>query len=69
VAALTPRRSEFPKDALTPRKSSKGAARLDEVPPTPRVNIRDLEKGNVRMTEAELKLQNKHSKWSRKTDV
>jgi hypothetical protein len=69
VAALTPRRSEFPKDSLTPRKSSKGTVRLDEVPPTPRVNSRDLEKGDVKMTEIELKLSKKPSKWSRKTDV
>jgi hypothetical protein len=46
VTALTPRRSEFPrelKDGGGPR--SKRRARLDDVPPTPRLRPEDLEKG------------------------
>lgn len=46
VTALTPRRTEFPrelKDGGGPR--SKHRARLDDVPPTPKLKPEDLEKG------------------------
>jgi hypothetical protein len=55
VAALTPRRTEFPshlKDE-SPARSSKsrgGRSKYDDVPPTPRLKPEDLEKG-MRATE------------------
>ncbi|KAI1434770.1 hypothetical protein GGR50DRAFT_383449 [Xylaria sp. CBS 124048] len=46
VAALTPRRSEFPRSAKGPSgRSSRGHARIDDVPPTPRLGPDDVEKG------------------------
>ena len=47
VAALTPRRSEFPRSVKesTGGRSKGGRVRLDDVPPTPRLKPEDLEKG------------------------
>ncbi|KAB5583151.1 hypothetical protein GE09DRAFT_292249 [Coniochaeta sp. 2T2.1] len=47
VAALTPRRSEFPRSVKerTGGRSKGGRVRLDDVPPTPRLKAEDLEKG------------------------
>ncbi|KAF3761744.1 hypothetical protein M406DRAFT_243757, partial [Cryphonectria parasitica EP155] len=46
VTALTPRRSEFPKSVKDgPAKSRRGHARIDDVPPTPRLRPEDIEKG------------------------
>lgn len=46
--ALTPRRTEFPDSVKDPQDSSsrKGRARVaDDVPPTPRLRLEDVEKG------------------------
>jgi hypothetical protein len=47
VAALTPRRSEFPRSVKESSggRSRGGRMKLDEVPPTPRLKPEDLEKG------------------------
>lgn len=46
VTALTPRRTEFPSSVRDgPMRSMSGRARIDEVPPTPRLRPEDLEKG------------------------
>ncbi|KAJ4418070.1 hypothetical protein N0V82_005824 [Gnomoniopsis sp. IMI 355080] len=46
VTALTPRRSEFPTSLKDdPVRSRSGRARVDSVPPTPRLKPEDLEKG------------------------
>jgi hypothetical protein len=70
ATALTPRRTEFPKDALrNPKKNSKGMSKLDEVPPTPKVRHHDIEKGNSKATTIEMKDPGKPwSKWSRTAD-
>lgn len=48
VTALTPRRTEFPSSVKNgPIKSRAGRARIDDVPPTPRLKPEDLEKGLV----------------------
>lgn len=44
VTALTPRRAEFPRELKDGDPRSKGRARLDDVPPTPKLP-EDLEKG------------------------
>lgn len=46
MTALTPRRSEFPKSVKdsTGRRGG-GRVKLDDVPPTPRIQPDDLEKG------------------------
>ncbi|KAF5511664.1 hypothetical protein CGCS363_v002288 [Colletotrichum siamense] len=64
VTALTPRRTEFPKsvkESNSPPRSHRGRARLDDVPPTPRLRPEDLEKGLV---QAEKK--RKLMRWGRK---
>jgi hypothetical protein len=63
ATALTPRRSTFRKDV---RRSTKGLARIDEVPPTPRTRSGDVEKGNSKLTEFEMEEPPKQSKWARK---
>jgi len=63
ATALTPRRSEFPRNV---RRSSRGMARIDEIPPTPRTRSNDLEKANDKLTEFEMTEPKKHSKWPRK---
>lgn len=46
VAALTPRRSEFPRSVKEGSgKGARGRMRLDDVPPTPRLRPEDVEKG------------------------
>lgn len=47
VTALTPRRTEFPKEVKeSMSKGRRGHAKLsDEIPPTPRLRPEDLEKG------------------------
>lgn len=46
VNALTPRRSEFPKEVKEgPIRGGKRGIRLDDVPPTPRLRPEDVEKG------------------------
>jgi hypothetical protein len=47
ASAMTPRRSEFPKGALAPRKGSKSTVNIDKAPPAQRINHGDLEKGKV----------------------
>mgnify|MGYP000877798053 CR=1 FL=1 len=51
--ALTPRRSEFPSHLKDPQERSgrRGRARIaDDVPPTPRLNPEDIEKGLAKTT-------------------
>lgn len=46
MTALTPRRSEFSSSLKDePIKSRAGRARINDVPPTPRLKPEDLEKG------------------------
>ncbi|OIW24919.1 hypothetical protein CONLIGDRAFT_75798 [Coniochaeta ligniaria NRRL 30616] len=68
VAALTPRRSEFPRSVKesTGGRSKGGRVRLDDVPPTPRLKPEDLEKGyGPRVTLAAID-KKKRSNFSRK---
>ncbi|KAK7422268.1 hypothetical protein QQZ08_009574 [Neonectria magnoliae] len=59
INALTPRRSEFP-SSVKGSSSRRSRARLDDVPPTPRLRPEDLEKG---LSKAEAK--RKDRKWGR----
>ncbi|CAM1501999.1 Fc.00g039830.m01.CDS01 [Cosmosporella sp. VM-42] len=59
VTAFTPRRSEFPSSVKD--SSHRARARLDDVPPTPRLRPEDLEKGL-----AQAKAKRKERKWGRK---
>ncbi|CRK09738.1 hypothetical protein HYQ45_015191 [Verticillium longisporum] len=62
VTALTPRRTEFPKEVKDSLgRSRRGRTKLDDVPPTPRLRPEDLEKGMA----IELQLKDK-KKWGRK---
>ncbi|PSR97433.1 hypothetical protein BD289DRAFT_480111 [Coniella lustricola] len=46
VIALTPRRTEFPSSVKHGSvKSRRGHVRMDDVPPTPRLKIEDVERG------------------------
>lgn len=45
VAALTPRRTEFPRSVKDGSPNSKRRVKVEEVPPTPRLRPEDLEKG------------------------
>ena len=64
VNALTPRRSEFPKEVKNSvPKGSKRGIRLDDVPPTPRLRPEDVEKGLA----VEISSKGGHKKkWGRK---
>jgi hypothetical protein len=66
--ALTPRRSAFPKDVQNPRrKSTRGLSRIEEVPNTPRVGSRDIEKGNSKLSSFEMSEPPKaKAKWGKK---
>jgi len=72
ATALTPRRSTFPRDVQTPRRSSRGLTKLqdiDEVPPTPKIRGFDMEKGDPKISSFEMSDISsgaKHSKWARK---
>ncbi|KAM0281670.1 hypothetical protein ACHAQH_003401 [Verticillium albo-atrum] len=62
VTALTPRRTEFPKEVKDSLgRGRRGRTKLDDVPPTPRLRPEDLEKGMA------IELQQKDKKkWGRK---
>lgn len=45
VTALTPRRTEFPKSVKESTGRRGGRVKIDDVPPTPRIQPGDLEKG------------------------
>ncbi|KAI2628644.1 hypothetical protein GGR54DRAFT_354967 [Hypoxylon sp. NC1633] len=62
VAALTPRRSEFPKSV---KDSSRGHVRLDEVPPTPKLRPEDVEKG-LAQSSIRQGSEGRSKKWARK---
>ena len=63
VTALTPRRSEFPKNVKgSSARASRGRVRLDDVPPTPRLRPEDLEKGNVKPVAVRQSPQGRSSK-------
>lgn len=69
VAALTPRRSEFPRSVKqsTDGRSRGGRVRLDDVPPTPRLRPEDIEKGyGPQVTLAAVDKKKKRSNFSRK---
>lgn len=68
ATALTPRRSEFPKNVLNQKKDSKGMYKIDEVPPTPRITTDDIEKANAKANAIEMKQPSKFAKWGGKTD-
>lgn len=58
VTALTPRRTEFPRDVKNASPNSRRRERMDDVPPTPRIRPEDLEKG---LNAA----KNKQARWGR----
>jgi len=60
VTALTPRRSEFPKELKDPEPRSKSRRNADNVPPTPRISPDDIEKG-LELAEA----KRKQRRWGR----
>ncbi|RFU35151.1 hypothetical protein B7463_g1230, partial [Scytalidium lignicola] len=62
ATALTPRRSTFPKDV----RRSRGLERIEEVPPTPKRRMQDIEKGNPKIAQFEMSEPKKESKWARK---
>jgi hypothetical protein len=66
--ALTPRRMAFPKDVQNPRrKTTRGLSRIEEVPNTPRVGSRDVEKGNSILSSFEMSEPPKaKAKWGKK---
>lgn len=69
ATALTPRRSTFPKDVHNRRstRSTKGLTKIDEVPPTPKMKSRDIEKAeNGPITPFEMSEPPARSKWARK---
>ncbi|KFZ11891.1 hypothetical protein V501_04521 [Pseudogymnoascus sp. VKM F-4519 (FW-2642)] len=68
ATALTPRRSEFPKNVRNPKRNSRGMSKIDEVPPTPRITNEDLEKANIKADAIEMKAPSKFAKWGRKTE-
>ncbi|KFY13119.1 hypothetical protein V492_03476 [Pseudogymnoascus sp. VKM F-4246] len=68
ATALTPRRSEFPKNVRNPKRNSRGMSKIDEVPPTPRITTEDLEKANSKADAIEMKAPSKFAKWGRKTE-
>ncbi|KFZ10131.1 hypothetical protein V502_08297 [Pseudogymnoascus sp. VKM F-4520 (FW-2644)] len=68
ATALTPRRSEFPKNVRNPKRNSRGMSKIDEVPPTPRITPEDLEKANTKANAIEMKAPSKFAKWGRKTE-
>lgn len=59
VTALTPRRSEFPSSVKGPNRGRTKVA--ENVPPTPRIKINDLEKGN-----SKVEIESQSRNWSRK---
>ncbi|CAG8975690.1 hypothetical protein HYALB_00007894 [Hymenoscyphus albidus] len=65
ASALTPRRTTFPKDVQTPRRSTRGLTKIEEVPNTPRNQNNDIEKGG-KMAAFEMSEPPKSSKWGRK---
>lgn len=60
VNALTPRRSEFPKEVRNAHRGRKGI-RLDDVPPTPRLTPEDIEKG----LSVNISSEGRKKKWGR----
>jgi len=66
ATALTPRRSTFPKDVQQQRRSTRGASKLDDVPPTPKIRSFDVEKGNPKVSSFEMSEPPKKSKWAAK---
>lgn len=66
ATALTPRRTTFPKDALKVPQATKkkypGRARMNDVPPTPRLTEHDIEKAHAKADEIEMR---EPSKWAR----
>jgi hypothetical protein len=69
ATALTPRRTEFPKNVMKNSKSkrnSRGMLRIDEVPPTPRLTNQDIEKANAKANAMEMNESSKWAKWGRK---
>jgi len=65
ATALTPRRSTFPKD-VQQRRSTRGASRIDDIPPTPKVRSFDVEKGPSKISSFEMSEPPKKSKWAQK---
>lgn len=65
ATALTPRRSTFPKD-VQQRRSTRGATKIDDIPPTPRIRGFDVEKGNSKLSSFEMSEPPKKSKWAQK---
>ena len=66
ATALTPRRSTFPKDIQSKRRSTRGLTKINEVPNTPRTRSTDVEKANPKLTSFEMSEPPKQSKWARK---
>jgi hypothetical protein len=66
ATALTPRRSTFPKDVQQPRRSTRGATQIDDIPPTPRIQNFDVEKGRSKLSSFEMSEPPKKSKWAQK---
>ncbi|KAI0392273.1 hypothetical protein F5Y17DRAFT_366530 [Xylariaceae sp. FL0594] len=66
VAALTPRRTEFPRSVKeSSGRSSRGRVRLDDVPPTPRLRPEDVEKGLAK-SGIRQSPEGRNNKWTRK---
>ncbi|PMD35210.1 hypothetical protein L207DRAFT_587522 [Hyaloscypha variabilis F] len=67
VTALTPRRSTFPKDMHSKRRSSRRVStRLDDIPGSPKEANSDVEKGNPKVTSFVMAEPPKKSKWAKK---
>ncbi|KAI1826751.1 hypothetical protein F4861DRAFT_44223 [Xylaria intraflava] len=66
VAALTPRRAEFPRSVKqSSGRLSRGHVRIDDVPPTPRLRPEDVEKGLAKSSFRQSP-ERQTKKWTRK---
>lgn len=67
VTALTPRRSTFPKDIHSKRRSSRRlSTKLDDIPGSPKEGTSDVEKGNPKVTSFMMAEPPKQPKWAKK---
>ncbi|PMD54684.1 uncharacterized protein K444DRAFT_110889 [Hyaloscypha bicolor E] len=67
VTALTPRRSTFPKDIHSKRRSSRRlSTKLDDIPGSPKEGTPDVEKGHPKMTSFVMAEPPKQPKWAKK---
>jgi len=48
------------------RRSTRGASRIDDIPPTPKVRSFDVEKGPSKISSFEMSEPPKKSKWAQK---